>query len=242
MNNNRGFVLMGFCLFLPLLIVLFLGSHFILWFSSQKQNWENICHEHVLKSQQALVQGNQQILALNPIAEGYILAHKRLNKLIRTGKPPIVAAALALKAIVTGLQVKLQAKQTLLKESHHTLARSYLYILRQRFYSHVKQMARSLGSKSQGYGHIKVYFKRSKLQPKKRSIAPPYRRPLTIQRTQAHRVQYFVPINHLLPHWIKQYFSFRGSWKGECWSHPHQVKGGKHWLASIGKGNHSLNF
>ena len=236
--NERGFVLMALIVWMPFFLMIAFGLTWTIWFLNQVKAMENICHQGTLKAQEALVEGNRRVMALNPRALRLYGEKKALKLLILTGPPPVKAAAKLRKKKLVASQKLLQKQQKLLFYEMNFKAQRALFSLRRKMGERLRKI-RAFWKSSQGAMEgIRVHPSSSQLKVRLRDIAPIYKRGIHHWKAQGISVRWWIPLKGMFPPWLSQYVPIQGRWKGQCFSHPHLKKGGSLWRAAMGKGNH----
>ena len=232
--TEKGFVLLSFILFCPILLAISVASAWIFWFLLEKQKLENLCYEYVLKSQEVLVQANNQVLALNPKAWALIIEKKALYVTILTAPPPAAAAASSRLKTVIAQQHTLNRVQKGILQAGNLLTQSHAYTLQMKFRKQFLEIEKHWQQTS-GKPNIEIYWKPSQLIPQFQEIAPPYERGKNHSYKQTLLVRWSYPLKNILPTWLKKMISFSKSWKGQCSSQPFKEK--YTWLASLKNGD-----
>lgn len=236
MNNQRGFVTLSLIVMSPILLTATFGFAWILWFLNSKHKLDNICYEHLLRSQEFLIKGNDQLLHLNKRALPLIQEKRRLNILIRTGPPPVRAAALAQRTVVVASQYQLRAQQLGILQRANSKSLATLQSLKMRIQQECLAIGRFWSQRSFGKALVRVFWKSSQISVRIYDIAPVYQLLPTYESQQAHKVEWGLPLRRLIPDWLARIVTPQRQWAGQCESHPHQ--GGLRWHSAIGTGRH----
>ena len=81
-ENSSGFVTIALVIALPFIMALTFSGLWTLWFINQKRTMTNLCHSHVLKSQDELISGNRAIVNMNWQASLLMCARRNVSMTI----------------------------------------------------------------------------------------------------------------------------------------------------------------
>ncbi|MCB0378546.1 MAG: hypothetical protein KDD33_08645 [Bdellovibrionales bacterium] len=235
MKNQKGYTLISFCFFLPIVFIVVFSCLWVTWFLVQKNRLENICHHHTLLAQQYLVKNNNKLLNLNRRAWQLYLEKKALQELIRSAPPQArLVLALRLRRVIQQ-QVILRKQQKSFIYTGNVWSKRQAFLLKKDFSQQVHNMAKAW-NKPFSYPQLHFSWSKSQVTPLLSDIAPPYRRAIRHESKQVISLRWSIPMGSMTPSWLTHWVPLHKKAQGVCFSHPH--KGGFQWVAAIGKGKH----
>lgn len=240
MNNNKGFITIAVIIFLPFIFIVLFGSLWTLWFIKQKHSLDNICYQSVLKAQETLIKGNQNLLRLNPYAKSLIIQKKLMNKLILASPPQVKIAARAKKQLIIKQQKALYLKQRAIIHSSNLISQQSLYNLKRRLQKKLHKILRFWGKSQFANINFQPYWPNSQIKVLTHDIASTYKRGLKHSTKQTLSATWKIDLNEIIPLWLQKIIKTKKYWQSHCSSHPH--KGEHHWFALIGKDKHLLKL
>ncbi len=234
--NQRGFAMISLVFWIPLIVTILFSIFWIIWLMQQRMKLNNLCHHYVLKSQEALVDRNNDIMNLNPRARWLWAEKKALDVLILTAPPPVKAAAQVRRKVVVIEQKALRTLQNGLFKVGLFNARRALYEFRKEFHKTTQDWSRYWKSPNRSRSRLILKPTNSQLAVEVRDIARVYKRKPLHWAQQRIQAQWDIPLRELLPTWVLHWVPVHKVWSGRCHSHPHS--GGHLWKAAIGAGRH----
>ncbi len=232
--NQKGFVTVGVILWAPLFLMMLCFGLWMVWLIHQKHQLSNLCHYQLLKSQQALVDGNNKLLLFNPQAMALITEKKLLNRLIQSAPPKVKALAIMRRKIVIAKQIKLSVLQKSLIKTHRALSKGWASELRVQLHRHLKKKVLFFNKSHNFRARVSVTWSVSRIQVHIRDKASTYKRSFDHSQRQTMKAQWRIPIKALAPHWLQFLLPLKNDWVGFCETHPQ--KGDRKWYAAIGAG------
>jgi hypothetical protein len=235
-RQEQGFTLVYVCLFLGMSAAIAFALMPVAWFIIEKQKIQLYCEKNVLQSQESLVIGENQLLAMNPPIHALILQKKSLEMAIAAAPAPPVQAALAARLLTVIAQLRtLRFRQQGIVRIFESRAQASLVILQTRIRRELLHIQRSLETPP-----LLVFFK---ITPAKMRLVPIFLDPLIpiyepppgFSFLQTLSVELKVQGRHLFPSWVHLLQSRQHLyWREFCSSHPKQ--GGTQWQSYLGMG------
>ncbi len=233
--NQKGFVSLCLVIWAPLFLTILSYGLWMVWLINQKHQLNNLCHHHLLKSQQALVDGNNRLLLHNPKALALILEKRNLDRLILTSPPPVKAAALLKRKRVLAQQIKLSLLQKNIIKTHKELSKSWAQKLRLNLHRALRKRSEFFQGDKNILAQVRVRWSISRIKIKFRDKASTYQRGTNHALAQTMSANWSIPLQSVTPPWLSPFVKNKNNWLGSCQTHP-DSSGGLKWYAAIGGG------
>jgi hypothetical protein len=234
--NDKGFITFALVLLLPFVLTLSFASLFIVWLLNQNHSIENICFQYILESQEILVEANNSLIKLNPLAYSLIQEKRILDAIIITGPPPAKAAARLQKKIIVSKQRALSLEQKSIIQQANFQSKNQMVKLIHELNLKFNKIKLFWQNKENIKPFYKVHWVPSQVKIKIRDIASTYYRTLNHSHLQSLDLKWNINLKKIIPHWLLNYIPLHRDWEGLCDSYP--TKEGVAWFPTIGKVKH----
>ena len=203
-----GNVLIGFLIFLPILLsglAILSASSFYL---KEKTKTLSICRQYLLEMQGQMSNALEQLEKLNPSAKQLRLQRRHLEYLLSISDIASKPLILAKLARVTARQIKLSMEQKLIIKKAEGYAAKHLRLLKTKIYGSTETLISS--------SKVPVYAKLAVVATPSMSLSPSYETAWNFIQKQSIRVSWVEKPHQVVPSFLKTFIGNMPSIKGEC--------------------------
>jgi hypothetical protein len=231
--NSRGFALLLGVSLLPLLAGSLLSAFGIFAYLYKKNELLFDCERSLLKAQELLLRGEENILQLNPQIEQLVLKKRIFKKALVVTVTPVDRALIRAELLrIEILLVKLKARQIFLKYENERRAQQEMLLIQRQHLKKLRDFSRIwkaqlLAQTSQTAPQMRIVA---------RSIDPSakiYQVPPQMAVQQTLTLRWSLRGSSLFPHWIRFLSNKEFFWQDSCSTYP-KAKEDFRWQAEIG--------
>ena len=201
---KNGHILMGFLIFLPLLLSGLASLSVSALYLKEKTKILSICRKYALQIQNQMAENLNSLQKLNPLAKQLRMERKEIEFLLLTAPPVIREALLVRLSYVIARQVKLNFTQRSLIKKAEGYAMAHLRRLKQEIQPYVSS------------AQVPLFAKLAVVAEPKISLSPSYKTAWNFTQQQSIKIRWMENPLNKIPEFLKNFLGRLPLIEGQC--------------------------